>query len=312
MVLTRSSVICYIIAEMEILDIYFEKESYGIAVARALAEEEGSPKIRLADSPGSAVLRFSGYPPLSQVLAEIDRALTAREEMEAGQGAAQPDPDKAAGSKAQVRPEPRPGDPASCALIAFSSCCGGCGLSTVSRLFADQLARLGGQRTLWLSFGVYAASGADLFCYLLMKEGGASPEAAERALRRCLEQDEYGAFAAAGETALNGLRTAGRDECLRMAEALCASGLFDSVVMDLPFGFPGDAALLSCCERVILVDDPLRSDGAFEAFRADMGRVRAEGVPEELFTPPRDDGDLSDIHGQLGSAVRKLLGGAPC
>ena len=126
---------------MEILDIYFEKESYGIAVARALAEEEGSPKIRLADSPGSAELRFSGYPPLSQVLAEIDRALTAREEMEAGQGAAQTDPDKAAGSKAQVRPEPRPGDPASCALIAFSSCCGGCGLSTVSRLFAEGVCR---------------------------------------------------------------------------------------------------------------------------------------------------------------------------
>ena len=110
---------------MEILDIYFEKESYGIAVARALAEEEGSPKIRLVSDPDVAELRFSGYPPLSQVLSEIDRALAEREEREAVPGAAQPDPDKAAGSEAQVRPDPRPGDPASCSLIAFSSCCGG-------------------------------------------------------------------------------------------------------------------------------------------------------------------------------------------
>ena len=343
--MTGSAELCYIITDMENINIYFEKESYGMAVIRALREEDGGLGVGLAESSEGADIVFSGYPPLSEIVAAVDCLISERkrtpEETGAGSsselisGGSAASAQAGEGRSADVGRSPRiaeprrapsaaSGDISACELIAFTSCCGGCGLTTVSRIYADQLARLEGRRVLWLSFGVYAPQGGELFCYLLMKgAGGAASgegpagasqarsgqdqEDPERAARRCLARDEYGAFVPKGDIGMNGLRTADREECVSIMSAVCGSGLFDSVVLDLPFGFPGCSALLGCCERVVLVDDPLRTDGALEAFARDLAAVRAAGVPEEIFAPPRDDGDLSDIHGQLGSAVRRLI-----
>ena len=248
---------------------------------RALGEKLPELRLSLSDRAEGAQLCFEGFPSVSEVTAAIDCL----------------GPDSRSSSA-------QPADRRRCEVTLFCACLGGCGLTTVSTLYAMLLSRLQGRRVMLLSFGLFAPEGQGQLCYRLLSGRGDPASVIERKLMR----DEYGVFRASGRLAFNSLRDLSEQEAAELFSRLAESGLFTDIVAELPAGCGFLGTVLSLAERAVLLDDYRRPESPEQlVFAEEFARMR-EGLSTAAFCPAYDGNAADmDIHGQLGTQIRRAL-----
>lgn len=145
-------------------------------------------------------------------------------------------------------------------LLAFSSCSGGTGCTTLAMAAAQELCRFRNQRVLYLSFeevestGEFMESpvgvkGAGVYLYHLFKPGSLriAEETGEYPLMEgYIVRDSFGVEAFAPTAGRNPLKSLTEEEFTVFMASVIDSGRYDAVVMDLGSGI--SKTELSCME----------------------------------------------------------------
>lgn len=199
----------------------------------------------------------------------------------------------------------------SCPFTAFTSACGGRGVSSCSLLYAKAVASEG-KTVLLISFDPYVLENdtqAGMALLHALKSGAKLP------LKAACIQSEHGFHVPAQSLIRNALHECSWQELQQFFANIEDSAEWDEVVLDVPRAFGAWREVMRSCERQVIVStDAGRCDALAkkeDALYKELSAMEADGQPAALarFCPQWDDAFSAadaDLYGQLGSEVRTL------
>ena len=204
-------------------------------------------------------------------------------------------------------------------FIGFTSAAGGSGCTSCGVLLARTAAGVFKKRVLFLGLDALSCKAAPksvnrlsskrMFTKLL--DDNADFDAL---LKACISTDDFGVCYAADTSFYNPFLLISKAELLCLLRRIAESDSFDVVILDIPFKNSLAEELCSCCEDLIVVSGYRTSQTACNNdlyMHLDFHIKSLVNRPKMLIfasvnDPESFDGSEVDIHGQLGTEVRRL------
>ena len=195
-------------------------------------------------------------------------------------------------------------------FVGMTSVCGGSGLSSSAIALGRIYSRLYGFKTLYIPFDRFAFYGSDqvpdtLDLQKLVYYSLSGKEISARDLKSYIYADEYGLLSFRSGALFNPLCTDDFKGIYGFLSAAAESGLFERVILDIPYNCAFVRELLSVCEKKIIVAGPDERGRRLSEKAAEYFPGKKEMLVHEYDEFSFENGQV-DIHGQFGAEVREI------